>query len=345
MDSENITTTPKKQRRNTKKSPLLVVLLFGVLFLVCLLVFFFFFLNGHGDSEVKQNKQGVGFSESAVQQLPTSTNETNTSVLATKKDPQIFSLNEKDIGLSQNKESNSALNNSNSKSVEENETERTEGSTPQSSPIIKDSICDQSYDVIHKFLLHLDNQEYIHQYTDGEKSEVYFIELIQKLGDNPPVVSRETDDLFTILKNTAHFFRIIGKDNILALKGILANEKDQFEVVLSHFYKMTQNENCLNEKLQLNLSKDTLYDYAGFFLNTMGGRLYLFRRDSVSRLTVSYYSILLIEQANRQGRNVHGLDIRPAVELLIPEIENSGSQLRLKDTYLEKLYELEDRMN
>lgn len=340
MDSENKTTPPKTKRRNAKKSPLPIVLFFGVFILVCLLVFFY--LNGHKDLEGEPGKQNLGF---ITQELPANPNETNTSPLATKEKSQTFSLEEKNIGPSQNLNSNSAHNNSDSKSVEKNETKIVSGTSGQPSPIVKDSICDQSHDVIHKFLLHLDNQEYINQYTDGEKSEIYFIKLIQKLGDNPPVVSRETDDLFTILKNTAHFFRIIGKDNILALKGILANEKEQFELVLSHFYEMTQNENCLSEKLQLNLSKDVLYDYAGFFLNTMGGRLYLFRRDSVSRLTVSYYSILLIEQANRQGRNVHGLDIRPAVELLIPEIENSGAQLRLKDTYLEKLYELEDRMN
>lgn len=76
----------------------------------------------------------------------------------------------------------------------------------------------------------------------------------------------------------------------------------------------------------------------------MGGRLYLFRRDSASRLTVSYYSILLIENANREGRNLHGIDIKPPLKLLIPEIENSGAQLLMRDTYLEKLYELENRL-
>ncbi len=38
--------------------------------------------------------------------------------------------------------------------------------------------------------------------------------LLQKLLDNPPVVIGETDDLFTLFQNTAHFFRILGKENI-----------------------------------------------------------------------------------------------------------------------------------
>lgn len=330
MDSENITTAPKKQRRNTKKSPLSFIIVFCSVLLVCLLIFLY--LKSEDIIESNPGNQSGFINDATTLPLPPIFKKTTDSLSKSKIKPQ-------------NNDISSIRNDSDLTSSVKKSAETKGASSLEPSLTFKGNICDQSYDVVQKFLLHLDNQDYIKQYTAGTESEIYFIELIQKLGDNPPVVSRETDDLFTILKNTAHFFRIIGKDNILALKGILANEKSQFEIVLSHFYKLTQSENCLNEKLRLNLSKDVLYDYAGFFLNTMGGRLYLFRRDSVSRLTVSYYSILLIEQANRQGRNTHGLDIRPAVELLIPEIENSGTQLRLKDIYLEKLYELENRMN
>lgn len=207
------------------------------------------------------------------------------------------------------------------------------------------SPCEQSALVVRDFFIHLDSQPYIQDFLKGQKSQVYFTDLIQKLVNNPPVVSKETDDLFTILKNTAHFYRILGKSNIHILKAILHNEKKQVENVLSHFYKLSQIQQCSDKQLNLHLPKEALYDYSGFFLNTMGGRLYLFRRASSSRLTVSYYSIMLIELANREGRNSHGIDIRPALELLIPEIENSGKLLLMRDAYLEKLYELEARMN
>lgn len=340
MDSENKNNSPKKQRRNSKKSPLAFILAFLTLLIICLLVFFYF--KGAENVELEQTKDS---NEPTTQALLTNNIDPSNFQPESKAKPIDLNFEEKSATLSANTVPTSVSIDSDLKLDDKNGKEVLNSNLEQNHAIANNSVCSQSYDVVHKFLLNLDDQTYIKPYTGNIESEIYFIDLIQKLGDNPPVVSREMDDLFTILKNTAHFFRIIGKDNILALKGILANEKDQFEVVLSHFYEMTQNENCLSEKLHLNLSKDVLYDYAGFFLNTMGGRLYLFRRDSVSRLTVSYYSILLIEQANRQGRNVHGLDIRPAVELLIPEIENSGTQLRLKDTYLEKLYELENRLN
>ena len=85
-----------------------------------------------------------------------------------------------------------------------------------------------------------------------------------------------------------------------------------------------------------------MYEYAGFFLNTMGGRSYLFRRDSRSRLLVNYYSILLIDLANEQGINRHGIDIVQAIPMLTQEIESSN-QLIYKENYLDQLYGLLER--
>ena len=204
-------------------------------------------------------------------------------------------------------------------------------------------LCRESVDIVRDFFIKLDAAKYIESYKLEQNSEPYFLHLINKLAKNPPVVSRETDDLFTILQNTAHFFRIIGSKNITLLKSILDQEKDQFETVLLHFYELTRHKDCLKKNFNITLSDEALYEYAGFFLNTMGGRLYLFRRDSVSRLAVSFYSILIIDNANSSGKNHHGLEIKQPVTLLISEIENS-QQLILKDFYLEKLYEIENRL-
>ncbi len=203
--------------------------------------------------------------------------------------------------------------------------------------------CKQIIEQINAFYDHLDQQPYMEQFKLDAPSEIYFAKLIQRLIDNPPVVTRETDDLFTVLKNTAHFFRIIGKNNIQLLKGILDQEKNSFEEMLADFYTLTSQPSCLEEAYAIKLSQSALDDYAGFFLNTMGGRLYLFRRDSVSRMVVNYYAILIIEQANTRGSNSRGIEIKAAVDSLIGEIENSGSQLKLKENYLDKLYEIKEK--
>jgi len=210
-----------------------------------------------------------------------------------------------------------------------------------SSPFPSDEIdCQERADSIESFFNRLDTRTYIQEFSLDAPSVEYFPRLIQKLVDNPPIVSGETDDLFTILQNTAHFFRIIGKKNIIVLKGILDRERDTFETVLADFYQLTNQPECLQERFNLKIYQDSLYNYASFFLNTMGGRLYLFRRDSMSRMVVNYYAILIVEQANQAGMNKYGIDIKNAIDNLIIEIESSRIDLLMRDTYLDTLYDL-----
>jgi hypothetical protein len=200
--------------------------------------------------------------------------------------------------------------------------------------------CHGRADTIIDFFNTLDTRDYMRAFELNSPSRVYFPQLIQKLIDNPPIVSGETDDLFTILQNTAHFFRILGKKNILLLKGILDRERDTFEQVLADFYLLTEQPDCLQERFNLRIGQQEMYSYAGFFLNTMGGRLYLFRRDSMSRMVVSYYAILIVEQANREGRNTYGIEIKDAIDNLIIEIESSRIKLKMRYEYLDTLYDL-----
>ncbi|BDD87287.1 hypothetical protein [Desulfofustis limnaeus] len=202
-------------------------------------------------------------------------------------------------------------------------------------------VCQRLSSTVAEFYSTLDARPYIKDFQLGETSSAYFSRLIQKLVDNPPVVTGETDDLFTILQNTAHFFRVLGKDNIFILKGILDREKDTFERVLADFYELTDYPGCLKDRFDLAIGTEALYQYAGFFLNTMGGRLYLFRRDSMSRMVVNYYAILTIDEANRAGRNTYGIDLAPAIVSLIDEIESSSIHLKMRDHYLDTLYDLQ----
>jgi hypothetical protein len=210
--------------------------------------------------------------------------------------------------------------------------ENSEGSVPQ-----------RLISVLNGFYKHLDQQPYMKDFHLGESSRIHFSKLLQKLFNNPPVVTNETDDLFTILKNTAHFFRVLGKKNILVLKGILDREKDSFEEIIRTFYQLTAFPEALEKEYGIVFEDKDLYDYAAFFQSTMGGRLYLFRRDSTSRMTISFYAVMIIEQANSEGYNRHGIDLRPAVDSLIEEMENTGKNLRFKEDYLDKLYDLKEK--
>ncbi len=202
--------------------------------------------------------------------------------------------------------------------------------------------CELLADKLYNFFIHIDTKEYMEPFALHVPSQTYFTELAYRLLDNPPVVSRESDDLYTILKNMAHFFRVIGGKNILLMKTILDRERDKIEDVASELYQWITIDTCRSERFDFTAPLEKIYEYAGFFLNTMGGRSYLFRRDSRSRLLVNYYSILIVATANELGLNRHGIDISLLIPQLIQEIE-STTQLIYKENYLDQLYGLMEK--
>ncbi len=196
---------------------------------------------------------------------------------------------------------------------------------------------------INAFYDHIDQQKYLTPYELDTPSRQYFSTLLQKIVDNPPIVTGETDDLFNVLQNTAHFFRIVGKKDIDLLKTILDKEKNSFEDIAAQFYKATATPEKFTAHFGITIPPNAIYDYAGFFLTTMGGRLYLFRRDAQTRIVATYYSIRIIDNSNDQGENSRGIDILPAITLLISELENGGASLKMREDYLDILYILKDK--
>lgn len=202
--------------------------------------------------------------------------------------------------------------------------------------------CLNTADKLLLFFEHLDRQKYLQKYSLKGSSLDYFNGIINKLIANPPVVIRETDDLFAILNNMAHFFRILGPKDILLIKDVLINERELIEPTMSLFYKWSEiGPECSDVDLNIELPLDGLYEYAGYFINTLGGQSYLFRRELYLRLLMRYYSVLIIDRANSTDANRYGIDIRYTLDSLIEEIQ-ANRELINKQEYLEKLIRLQE---
>lgn len=209
--------------------------------------------------------------------------------------------------------------------------------------------CQIKAEEILAFFQHLDQEEYIAAYQLETSSHLYLTGLVKKLFANPPIVVRENDDLFSILKNMTHLYRVLGKKNLHLLKDVLANEAEELEPLLALFYSWTElAPRCTVEDLPtdpaaiLDLPLANLYEYAGFFLNTIGGQSYLYRRVPRLRLLVKYYAILVLDRANDAKMNRYGLDIRFPLDTLIAEME-TFSQLTYRDEYLGRLVDLQEK--
>jgi hypothetical protein len=212
--------------------------------------------------------------------------------------------------------------------------------TPPPAAPTAEASCRETHARVADFFSYLDQRTYLAVYELEGGSERHFSKLIEKLFANSPVVVRETDSLFTILQNTAHFYRVMGRDNVFLAKDILEGEAAILEPTLADFYRLSlETPDCTGEKQAITLPLENLYEYAGFFLNTLGGQSYLFRRAPRIRTLTKYYSVLVIDRADEQGLNKYGIDLRPTLDGLTEEME-AMPNLTSREEYLRTLQNL-----
>ena len=178
--------------------------------------------------------------------------------------------------------------------------------------------------------------------TGGNNSRDVFFKMISDLAEKPPLVVGETRDLITLLRNRAHFFRVLSRERINMVRAILDTEKDILESAMSDIHSCYIEGACNAENPEKMIPLPAMYDYAGFFLETISGKSYLMRRDSVLRSLSLYYSVLVLDQAIENGLNKYGIDIRGHIDLAISDIRHQGG-LAQRDHYLDTLENLKHK--
>jgi hypothetical protein len=193
-----------------------------------------------------------------------------------------------------------------------------ESPAPQSSP--KEDLCAQAEKNITEFFRYLDQKEYMRD--PGSKIDTYtrFKKILDRLATHPPVPAGEGADSTIIIKNVYHFYRVLDRKDLRLIRQIITKEKETLEFNLEMFYRWVGLGNRCTDPEGVRPSMKMLYKYAGFLINTTGGRACLFRRSSDIRLLVSYYCLLIINEADKKGGNSYGIDILPFIEPIREEI-------------------------
>jgi hypothetical protein len=192
------------------------------------------------------------------------------------------------------------------------------------------------------FFSYLDEQEYVTAYKLEGGTYHQFQQIVEKLSSNPPIVAGETQSLYTLYKNMSHFFRIMGKKRIDLVKEILENEAEFIESVMETFYLWFTMNNNVKGRIKKGPSLKVLYEYSGYFLNTLAGRNYLLRRDPRVRILTMHYSVLILDKANDAFLNSNGIDIRPYIKLLLNDIRNQIIFIS-KEQYISELEKLDNK--
>ena len=192
---------------------------------------------------------------------------------------------------------------------------------------------------IVSFFSYMDDQEYVQSYKFKEGTYRQYQIAIKKLSSKLPIITGEMSSLYNIVRNVAHFYRVMGKKRVLLIKQMLQNESEVIESVMKTFYLWFTMDGEGQPTVQGRPSMENMYEYAGYILNTLGGRSYLLRRDPKVRTLTTYYCVLILDKANDEELNSKGIDIRPYIESSLMEIENKTGLVHQKE-YLTKLREL-----
>ena len=197
---------------------------------------------------------------------------------------------------------------------------------------------------IKAFFSYMDEQEYVQSYKLKEGTYRQYQITIGKLSSKLPIVTGEMSSLYNIVRNVAHFYRVMGKKRVLLIKQMLQNESEVIESVMRIFFLWFTIDDKGQSTVQGRPSVNNMYEYAGYILNTLGGRSYLLRRDPKVRTLTIYYCVLILDLANDEEINSRGIDIRPYLRSSLMDIENQTGLLHQKE-YLTKLKELRLKYN
>lgn len=209
-------------------------------------------------------------------------------------------------------------------------------------PEVETVDCQKLEKKITSFLAYIAGQSYMEGFRAEESIPDLFRHTVAELSEKRPMVVGEMKDLSSLINNVAHFYRVLGENRVKLIVAISENESGLIEEAMANFYEWTSFCGECEQTETPCPSIEVLYQYAGFFLNTLAGRSYLLRRDSKVRTLMTYYSVLILDRANDESLNPHGIDIRPYINLSSYETA-SLKGLVYQKRYLRTLQVLEDK--
>jgi hypothetical protein len=214
-----------------------------------------------------------------------------------------------------------------------------------SSPLAKGAAprtmkCVELEQSLRAFCKYLDAGETFRSQKTYRDSWALFTDILATLEKRPPTISAEAYRPSIIIENSYYFFRLLRREKMNIVREVLQYEVDLAEPLMGVLYHWLMNGRTCDRQQSSTANLDIMYRYAGFFLNTLGGHSYLYRRDSRISLLTIYYSILVVHEANSRGLNEVGLDLRFFLPLIFGEIQSRNDLLYAED-YLQTLTDLQ----
>lgn len=165
--------------------------------------------------------------------------------------------------------------------------------------------------------------------------------LADELAARPPEISSELKSYQTMLDNVFHLFRVVGRKRLELVRRIQWEEHELAEPASMALYRWLVSRQICARSGTTPVTPETLYAYAGFLFNTMGGQAYLRRRAPRAEALASFYALLILDEAQSADYNPAGIDPRP--ELLRTRALLQDEPLVFRERYLLILDQMAER--
>jgi len=200
--------------------------------------------------------------------------------------------------------------------------------------------CKKAQEDLRNLCQELDRQKYIQHLELGTDSYTVFQRILGRLASHPPIPAGEGIDPAIILKNIYFFYRTLPHKELRFLREVLMHQSPALELDLHILFRWLDSRLKCPPSRGPRLSLEVLYPYAGFFVNTVGGRAYLSRRPPTMRLLVTYYCVRILHAADLAGKNPYGINVAAFIPSLREEMVRYPD-LHFQRDYLQDLEEME----
>lgn len=161
------------------------------------------------------------------------------------------------------------------------------------------------------------------------------------LARKPPTASGELYQHKTVLENTFHLFRTLGRRDLERLRDATRAPGNDRELLALAFYRWLASRETCGEGDEKALSVSVLNDYAVYALSTLGGQAYMRRQSPELEGLATFYALLAVDRAIASGKDAHGLDPRPFVQRAEGLLDRDD--LAMRDEYTRALEQFKTR--
>ncbi|UCF68926.1 MAG: hypothetical protein JSV80_06460 [Acidobacteriota bacterium] len=127
----------------------------------------------------------------------------------------------------------------------------------------------------------------------------------------PPVAAGEAQRPEQMVANVFHLFRVLGRSHLSRLRSLLSRDGEHVEPLALTSFRFAVGRPTCDDSPAAGATDDAMYEYAAFLLNTVGGQAYLQRRMPRTASLATFYALLVVDHAESERRNRHGVDPRP----------------------------------